>query len=260
MSASESAALLSVEAITLSFSGVTALRDVGFAVARGEICAVIGPNGAGKSSLLNVISGVYRPDRGVVRFEGKPLPAADPRAAAQHAIARTFQNIALFRGMSVLDNVISGRALSGESSFLEQALRLGRARSDERVHREKAEEVLEFLRIQRHRHSVVGKLPYGLQKRVELGRALVSAPRLLLLDEPMAGMTFAEKEEMCRFVADANVELGTTIVLIEHDVGVVMDLSDHVVVLDYGGLIADGTPGQVAGDARVIEAYLGAAE
>ena len=253
-------AQLSLQGISLSFSGVKALSDVSFAVERGEICAIIGPNGAGKSSLLNVVSGVYTPDQGRITFEGAPLPSANPHLAARRGIARTFQNIALFRGMSVLDNVISGRALHTQASFFEQALRVGRARADELSQREKAEEILEFLHIQRHRHSVVGKLPYGLQKRVELARALAAEPKLLLLDEPLAGMTFAEKEEMCRFIVDVNDELGTTIVLIEHDVGVVVDLSDHVVVLDHGELIADASPDQVVQDRRVIDAYLGAAE
>ncbi|MDB4973636.1 MAG: transporter ATP-binding protein [Myxococcaceae bacterium] len=250
---------LALENIALSFGAVRALHELSFSVAPGEICAVIGPNGAGKSSLLNVISGVYRADRGSIRLAGEPVPAADPRAAARLGIARTFQNIALFKGMSVLDNVVTGRAQFTRASVLEQALRIGRARAEERQLRARAEQVLELLEIQRHRHAIVGKLPYGLQKRVELARALIAAPKLLLLDEPMAGMTFHEKEDMCRFIAEAQAELHATVLLIEHDMGVVMDLSDRVVVLDYGRLITVDTPSAVQRDPRVIEAYLGVA-
>jgi branched-chain amino acid transport system ATP-binding protein len=251
--------LLALTGISLSFGAVRALHDVSFEVAAGSLCAVIGPNGAGKSSLLNVVSGVYRADQGSIRFAGAELPSADPRAAAQRGIARTFQNIALFKGMSVLDNVVTGLAQHARASVLSQAFRVGRARSEEIAQRERAEEVLELLEIQRHRHAIVGKLPYGLQKRVELARALVAAPRLLLLDEPMAGMTFREKEDMCRFIVEAQHALGATVLLIEHDMGVVMDLSDRVVVLDYGRLITVDTPAAVQSDARVIEAYLGVA-
>ena len=252
-------AALELSHVALSFGAVRALHDVSFEVANGELCSVIGPNGAGKSSLLNVVSGLYRPDHGVIRVAGAALPAADPRAAAQRGIARTFQNIALFKGMTVLDNVISGRAQFARASVLEQALRLGRARTEEQAQRERAEHVLALLEIQRHRHSIVGRLPYGLQKRVELARALAAEPKLLLLDEPMAGMSYQEKADMCRFIVEAQRSLGATVLLIEHDMGVVMDLSDRVVVLDYGRLITVDTPVAVQSDPRVIEAYLGVA-
>ncbi|MDB4987369.1 MAG: livG [Myxococcaceae bacterium] len=259
MSTEATAPALALEGISLSFGAVRALHDVSFMVQPGELCAVIGPNGAGKSSLLNVISGAYRACRGSIQVSGRRLPPADPGAAARLGVARTFQNIALFKGMSVLDNLMAGRARFARASVLEQALRLGRARVDEQTQREHAERVLALLELQRHRHAVVGKLPYGLQKRVELARALVATPQLLLLDEPMAGMTFHEKEDMCRFIAEAQRSLGAAVLLIEHDMGVVMDLSDHVVVLDYGRLITVGTPTAVQADPRVIEAYLGAA-
>jgi branched-chain amino acid transport system ATP-binding protein len=250
---------LSVEGLALSFGAVQALQDVSFSVAQGELCGVIGPNGAGKSSLLNVLSGVYRADRGEIHFAGERLPPGDPRTAARRGVARTFQNIALFKGMSVLDNVIAGRALFARASVLEQAFGIGRAPQEERAQREHAERVLELLEIQRHRHTVVGSLPYGLQKRVELARALVSEPKLLLLDEPMAGMSFGEKEDMCRFILSSQRALGATLLLIEHDMGVVMELSDRVVVLDYGRQITVDTPEAVQRNPRVIEAYLGVA-
>jgi branched-chain amino acid transport system ATP-binding protein len=254
-----SSSLLRVERISLSFQGVRAIADVSFEVAEREICAIIGPNGAGKSSMLNVINGIYRPDGGTIAFGTDKHDAMRPELAAHLGIARTFQNIALFKGMSVLDNLLTGRTLKTCTHFLEQALRTPRARREEREQRAKVESVIELLGLERYRLSIVGKLPYGLQKRVELGRALVSEPKLLLLDEPMAGMTFDEKQEMCRFILDANTELGTTIVLIEHDMGVVMDISDHVVVLDYGRIIADGTPDEVRTNQDVIDAYLGVA-
>lgn len=251
------AALLELQDISLSFKGVKAISDISFAVAEGEICALIGPNGAGKSSLLNVINGVYQPQQGVIRFDGNARHSMRPHDAALRGIARTFQNIALFKGMSVLDNVLTGRNLKRRATWLEQALRVGRAAAEDDQQRESAEGVLAFLRIQQWRDATVGKLPYGLQKRVELARALAAEPRLLLLDEPMAGMNAEEKAEMSRFILDINREFGTTVVLIEHDIGVVMELSDHVVVLDYGRKIGDGPPDEVRRNPEVIAAYLG---
>jgi branched-chain amino acid transport system ATP-binding protein len=253
----EASALLALESISLSFKGIRAISDIGFAVARGEICALIGPNGAGKSSLLNVVSGVYRPESGAVVFDGQRKTHVEPAWAARQGIARTFQNIALFKGMSVEDNLLTGTTLTTRASFLEHALTLPRARQDEQRQRQQVGEVLALLGLESQRRAPVGKLPYGLQKRVELGRALAARPRLLLLDEPFAGMSASEKQEMAELVLSVNTGLGTTILLIEHDMGIVMDLSDHVVVLDYGRKIADGTPDVVCRDAAVIDAYLG---
>ncbi len=250
-------AILELGAISLSFGGVKALNNVHLSVANGEVCAIIGPNGAGKSSLLNVINGVYQPDAGCIVYAGQARDRFRPHEAAVCRIARTFQNIALFRGMSVIDNVMTGLNLRIRATFLEQSFRIGRTPREERQARRKAEEVIDFLHLQAIRHAPVGDLPYGLQKRVELARALVSEPRLLLLDEPMAGMNQDEKRDMCRFILDASTELGTTVVLIEHDVGVVMDISDHVIVLDYGRKIADGAPADVCRSQQVIDAYLG---
>jgi branched-chain amino acid transport system ATP-binding protein len=245
--------------VSLAFGGVRALQDVSFDVREHEIRAIIGPNGAGKSSMLNVINGVYHAQQGSVTFRGRKCRNVDPHEAALQGIARTFQNIALFRGMSVLDNLMTGRCLKMRSNFLEQALYLGPARREELEHRRKVEEIIDFLEIQHVRKTPVGRLPYGLQKRVELGRALAAEPELLLLDEPMAGMNLEEKQDMSRFILDVNDQMGTTVVLIEHDMSVVMDLSDRVVVLDYGRKIADGTPEEVRSNGAVIEAYLGVA-
>ncbi|MET1076392.1 MAG: ABC transporter ATP-binding protein [Pseudomonas sp.] len=251
------APLLELVDIGLAFRGVQALSGIGFAVAQGEICALIGPNGAGKSSLLNLINGVYQPQQGQIRFAGESRRRMQPQDAAAHGIARTFQNIALFKGMSVLDNVLCGRTLKRRSSWLEQALRVGRAPREDDRQREAAERVLAFLQIQPWRDARVGTLPYGLQKRVELARALAAEPRLLLLDEPMAGMNAEEKQDMSRYIRDINREFATTVVLIEHDIGVVMALAQHVVVLDHGHKIGDGTPDAVRRNPEVIAAYLG---
>ena len=249
--------ILVVKDVSLSFGGVKALSNVSFDVREHEIRAIIGPNGAGKSSMLNVINGVYHPQVGTVSYRGVTRHRVHPHQAAQQGIARTFQNIALFKGMTVLDNIMTGRNLRTRTSFLEQAIWVGRARREELEQRRKVEEVIDFLEIQHVRKTPVGRLPYGLQKRVELARALAAEPHLLLLDEPMAGMNIEEKQDMCRFILDVNEQYGTTIVLIEHDMGVVMDISDRVVVLDYGKKIGDGTPEEVRSDQNVIDAYLG---
>jgi branched-chain amino acid transport system ATP-binding protein len=251
--------ILDLKNISLAFGGVKALTDISFDVRQHEIRAIIGPNGAGKSSMLNVINGVYRPQQGEIVLRGARRTNMDCYSAAKAGIARTFQNIALFKGMTVLDNIMTGRNLKMKTNFLQQAFYLGAARREEIAHREKAEAIIDFLEIQAIRKTPVGRLPYGLQKRVELGRALAAEPEILLLDEPMAGMNVEEKQDMCRFILDVNDQFGTTIVLIEHDMGVVMDISDRVVVLDYGKKIGDGTPDEVRSNENVIKAYLGQA-
>ncbi len=249
--------LLEVAGVSLSFGGIKALTDVSFKIREHEVLAIIGPNGAGKSSMLNVINGFYHPQEGTITYKGETRKQMKPHAAAKTGIARTFQNIALFRGMSTLDNIMTGRLLKMRRNFLWQALYWGPAKNEEMAHRASVERIIDFLEIQSIRRTPVGRLPYGLQKRVELGRALAAEPDLLLLDEPMAGMNVEEKEDMCRFVLDVNDEFGTTIALIEHDMSVVMDISDRVVVLDYGRKIADGSPDQVRANKDVVDAYLG---
>jgi branched-chain amino acid transport system ATP-binding protein len=251
--------LLGVEDVWLSFGGVKAIQGVSFDVREHEIRAIIGPNGAGKSSMLNVINGVYHPQKGRITFAGKVRAAMDPHDAAAQGFGRTFQSLALFKGMSVLDNIMTGRNLRMKTGLLSQAVHLGFARREELRHREFVEHIIDFLEIQAYRKTPVGRLPYGLQKRVDLARALAMEPKILLLDEPMAGMNLEEKQDMSRFVLDVNDEFGTTIVLIEHDMGVVMDISDRVVVLDYGRKIGDGTPDEVRANEQVIAAYLGVA-
>ena len=251
--------ILDLRHISLAFGGVKALSDISFDVKEHEIRAIIGPNGAGKSSMLNCINGVYTPQQGSITFRGQTFTHMNSHQVAVMGVARTFQNLALFKGMSVLDNIMSGRNLKIKSNLLMQAIRIGPAQKEEFMHREAVERIIDFLEIQPIRKTPVGRLPYGLQKRVELGRALAAEPQILLLDEPMAGMNVEEKQDMCRFILDVNGQFGTTIVLIEHDMGVVMDISDRVVVLDYGKKIGDGTPEAVRSNQDVINAYLGVA-
>ena len=249
--------ILDVKHISLAFGGVKALTDISFDVREHEVRAIIGPNGAGKSSMLNCINGVYDPQQGQISFRGQTFSHMNSRQVAEMGIARTFQNLALFKGMSVLDNIMTGRNLRMKCNLLQQAIHWGAAEREEIAHREAVEKIIDFLEIQAHRKTPVGQLPYGLQKRVDLGRALAMEPQVLLLDEPMAGMNVEEKQDMSRFILDVNDEYGTTVVLIEHDMSVVMDISDRVVVLDYGKKIGDGTPDAVRANPDVISAYLG---
>jgi branched-chain amino acid transport system ATP-binding protein len=249
--------LLKVEGISLSFGGIRALSEVSFDIRKGEIGAIIGPNGAGKTSMLNVINGFYRPQSGTITFKGVSRTGMRPHLAASEGIARTFQNVALFKRMTTLDNIMAGRSMKMRCGFVWHFLHYGPARREEIAHRRYVETIIDFLEIEHVRKTPVGQLPYGLQKRVELGRALAMEPDLLLLDEPMAGMNLEEKEDMSRYIIDVRDQVGTTIALIEHDMGVVMDLSDRVVVLDYGCKIADGTPEEVKRNKAVIDAYLG---
>ena len=249
--------ILDVKNISLRFGGVKALTDISFDVREHEVRAIIGPNGAGKSSMLNCINGVYAPQEGSITFRGKTFSHMNSRQVAEMGVARTFQNLALFKGMSVLDNIMTGRNLKMKSNIFQQAIRWGFAAREETEQREHVERIIDFLEIQPYRKTAVGKMPYGLQKRVDLGRALAMDPQVLLLDEPMAGMNVEEKQDMSRFILDVNDEFGTTIVLIEHDMSVVMDISDRVVVLDYGKKIGDGSPQDVRANPDVISAYLG---
>ncbi len=252
--------LLALDDIYLNFGGIMALNGVGLTVRAGEIYAIIGPNGAGKSTIFNVISGLYRPSRGKVLFEGRDITRVPPHKRARLGIARTFQNLELFKGMTVLENLMLGRHIHMRTGIVAGGLFFGRARREEIRHREAVEDIIDFLEIQKIRDKTVGTLAYGLQKRVELGRALALDPRVLLLDEPMAGMNAEETEDMARFILDINQEKGITVLLIEHDMGVVMDISDRITALEFGVKIAEGTPAEVQAHPQVVAAYLGQTE
>jgi branched-chain amino acid transport system ATP-binding protein len=250
-------ALLQIQEVSKAFGGVQAVNRVSLDVHQGDLMSVIGPNGAGKTTLLNMISGFYHPDTGRIRLDGTDVTQEAPSRIAERAVARTFQNIALFRGMTVLDNLMLGRHVHMKTGVLGAFVYWGLAQREEVAHRKRVEDIIEFLRIQDLRKRPAGSLAYGLQKRVELGRALAVDPRILLLDEPMGGCNHEEKEDMARFILDVNEEWGTTVILIEHDMGVVMDISDRVAVLDMGAKIAEGTPDEVRANPLVIKAYLG---
>ncbi|MBG0776077.1 MAG: ABC transporter ATP-binding protein [Desulfovibrionaceae bacterium] len=248
---------LRVDNLTLTFKGIAALLDVGFTVASGSIVSLIGPNGAGKTSMLNCISGRYRPDCGSITLNGRELLSIPAHRRTNLGLSRTFQNIALFKGLSVLDNLMVGRHRLLRYGLLASLLYFGPARREEDRHRRRVEDVIDFLGLSPYRHQVAGRLPYGVQKRVELGRALAAEPALILLDEPMAGMNLEETEDMARYILDINEEWGVTVLLVEHDMGVVMDISDSVVVLDFGSVLAQGTPEEVQKNPEVVRAYLG---
>jgi branched-chain amino acid transport system ATP-binding protein len=250
-------AQVEIRAISKSFGGVQAVSSVSLDVATGSLTSIIGPNGAGKTTVLNMVSGFYHPDRGSIHLDGVDVTHLAPSAIAARGVARTFQNIALFRGMTVLDNLMLGRHVRMKSGVLASFIYWGLAQKEEVEQRKRVEDIIDFLKIQDLRRRLTGSLPYGLQKRVELGRALALDPELLLLDEPMGGCNHEEKEDMARFILDVNEEWGTTIILIEHDMGVVMDISDRVAVLDMGQKIAEGTPDEVRANPQVVKAYLG---